>query len=182
MNPRTLDHTGRQNADVLRGRVRRMVSCARGGQISFFPLRAEWLKSPSIKTQKRGFAVCVNLPFSRWPLPPLPLRAAFRTPTRPQTTPLCAPSVAPVQVPSSQARRVVARPKVRLLAHLPAASLAVLRACPPATDTRLLADLIAAPFRVISSSKTIQGFPLGGFFAFCAARVTEKGLPCSRKS
>jgi hypothetical protein len=143
-----------------------------------FPSLPKTIESTARKTQKRGFAVCVNLSLFFRPLPRSAWLAVSRIPTltarqlrlfmrhlRPLIMPLCAPSVVLWWVQLLPAQPAAAKPKVRLLARCSAACHAAYRACLLVTDTDLTAPLNRG---VAPSTRPFGGIPRVVFLHFRA--------------
>ncbi len=135
---------------------------------------AKPLESDGIKTQNRGFAVCVNQFFflPQWPLSVL-LAAFPTTRIRQPITPLCAQLAGPQQGPLLPTQRAAAKPKARWLVPLSVAFRAACRACPSATNSGLTAarkrgvTIVSRPFGVVPRVAFLHfradgAFPKGG--------------------
>ncbi len=135
-----------------------------------FILRAKKVMSPLIKTQIRGFAVCVKRPFFLSQLPLSPWLAASKTRIRQPITPQCGLLVVQPQVRLLPMQPAAAKPKVRLLARLSVACRAAYQACLLATDTNT--GLTAAQQRSIAIlSRPFGDAPRMAFLHFRACGV-----------
>jgi hypothetical protein len=147
---------------------------ARQGWRFCFVLRRNAIESWVISTKLRGLAACVS-PLSFWQFLPLwPLRAALKTPIRPQTVPLFAPSAVRPRGLSSLMRLVAARPRARLSAHWLAAFHAACRGFLPATEQGQNRDLTFATPKGRYIIKDHPGYTLGWSFLFHAQSVLLK--------
>ncbi|MGO4909019.1 hypothetical protein ACEN2J_11900 [Pseudorhodobacter sp. W20_MBD10_FR17] len=134
-----------------------------------FHLTQDRIKLSVIKTQKRGFAVCVKQPFFLRQSQHFPLLAALATKIRQPIAPLCVRSVALLPVRLLPMQQAAAKPKGRLLARSLVAFRAACLACLPATDTSPNSGLTAALNRSVTTlTRSFGGIPRVAFLHFCA--------------
>lgn len=134
------------------------------------------IDSGARKTNKRGFAVCVNLSFfsrllPRSVLPAVSRTMATATQIRRQTAQQCAPSVGPLPVPLLRMQPAAAKPKARLLARWSAACHAAFQACLPVTKSGLTAPHHCG---VTTSTRSFGGIPRVAFLHFRAPRACHR--------